>query len=125
MGIRNDFSTLMNQGNLYAPPPKDLTNESVEIVGEVSDTLKIERIVSRGHRSPPGFWYEQETDEWVVLLQGEATLRFENPKEEIFLKRGDWVLIPAGRRHRVEETIADTETVWLAVHCRGEIRTPS
>ncbi|MBA3313546.1 MAG: hypothetical protein M3552_03270 [Planctomycetota bacterium] len=89
---------------------------------EVFDTLiekeafKLERIVSRGHTTPVGQWYDQDRDEWVALLSGSATLRFEQPDEVVTLASGDWLVIPAHRRHRVEETARDRETVWVAVH---------
>lgn len=74
----------------------------------------IERIVSRGQASPPGFWYDQDWDEWVLLLRGGAELEFADPSELVSLRQGDWLLIPAGRRHRVNVT--DRDTLWLAVH---------
>lgn len=87
---------------------------------EVFETLlahpaaRIERIVSHRHASPPGFWYEQVQDEWVLLQCGEAVLAFEEPPSECRLEPGDWVWLPAGCRHRVVKTGPDT--VWLAVH---------
>jgi cupin 2 domain-containing protein len=77
--------------------------------------ILIERIISTGQCSPPGFWYEQERDEWVVLLQGESELLWEDGRRKT-LTAGDWVLIPAGERHRVERTTADPPCIWLAVH---------
>ncbi|KAB2963317.1 cupin domain-containing protein [Zoogloea sp.] len=75
--------------------------------------LRLERIVSHGHASPAGFWYDQDEDEWVMLVQGHAELAFEDG-EHLTLSTGDWLLIPAGRRHRVAATGPDT--VWLALH---------
>ena len=77
--------------------------------------ILIERIISAGQSSPPGFWYEQERDEWVVLLQGESELLWEEGRK-LTLKAGDWVLLPAGERHRVEKTSTDPPCIWLAVH---------
>lgn len=77
---------------------------------------RIERIVSTGQRSPPDFWYDQPGDEWVALLTGSAALRFEDEHAARELKPGDWMLIPAHRRHRVEQTDAAAPSVWLAVH---------
>ena len=76
----------------------------------------IERIVSTGQSSPAGFWYDQAQVEWVAVLQGEALLRFEDEPETRRLVAGDWITIPAHRRHRVEWTAPDRPTVWLAVH---------
>ena len=78
--------------------------------------LRIERIVSAGQASPQGFWYDQPEDEWVVLLSGSAGLRFEDEAEARKLEPGDWLLIPARRKHRVEWTDATQPSVWLAVH---------
>lgn len=83
-----------------------------------SGSVRIERIVSRGQCSPPGFWYEQEDNEWVMVVKGEAELRFENVPDgdrTIRLTVGMYVDIPAGVRHRVEWTTPDADTVWLAV----------
>ena len=81
--------------------------------------IRIERIVSLGHASPEGFWYDQEEGEWVLLLKGAARLRFEGG-EPIELQPGSFVNIPAHRRHRVEWTDPGGPTVWLAVHCGEE-----
>ena len=74
--------------------------------------VKIERIVSHTHSSPPGFWYDQAEDEWVIVLRGQATLECQGG-ELIELKEGDFVNIPSHVRHRVQRT--DFQTVWLAV----------
>jgi cupin 2 domain-containing protein len=75
--------------------------------------VRIERIVSNGHASPEGFWYDQPHGEWVLLVRGGATMRLESPDERIVLKPGDYVWLPPGRRHRVDAT--DPATMWLAV----------
>jgi cupin 2 domain-containing protein len=80
--------------------------------------VKIERIVSRGHCSPEDFWYDQDWDEWVLLLRGSAGLAFEG-RSEVRLGPGDCLLIPAGVRHRVAWTDAQSNTIWLAVHAYG------
>jgi len=77
--------------------------------------LRIERIVSTGQASPPDFWYDQPEDEWVILLAGSAGLAIEGDAERT-LAPGDYVFLPAGKRHRVTWTDADHPTVWLAVH---------
>jgi cupin 2 domain-containing protein len=76
--------------------------------------VRIERIVSHGHASPEGFWYDQDQHEWVMVLKGAAMLRFED--EAVEMQPGDFVNIPAHRRHRVEWTTPDEPTIWLAVH---------
>ena len=92
--------------------------------GEVGDTifalpgLRIERIVSHGQASPPGFWYDQKEDEWVLLLKGAARLRFADEEADRSLAPGDCVHIAAHRRHRVSWTDPLHPTVWLAVFHR-------
>jgi len=99
-------------GNLFADvAPRD--EESVESLIRASGA-RIERILSRGHASPEGFWYDQEEDEWVVLLRGRARLQIEG-RAPLELAPGDWVWLPAHRRHRVDWTDPDVDTVWLAV----------
>lgn len=88
----------------------------IEVLARGSGDFKIERIVSRGHESPSDFWYDQETTEWVLLLKGSAIILFEEPEETISLEPGDWIEIAAHRRHRVDSTAKEAETVWLAVH---------
>lgn len=101
--------------NLFTAIPQSLSEELVEVLAE-SSTTRIERIVSRGHASPPDFWYDQPRPEFVVLLSGAARLRFEDEDEARTLGPGDHVLIPARARHRVEWTAEDVDSVWLAVH---------
>lgn len=100
--------------NLLADLPPPTEEEHFETLFS-NPQLRIERIVSRRHASPPGFWYEQADDEWVMLVQGCAELEFDNAPSQA-LAPGDWLLIPAGQRHRVASTGPDT--VWLAVHAR-------
>jgi cupin 2 domain-containing protein len=78
-------------------------------------SLLIEKITSTGQATPEGAWYDQVEDEWVVLLKGEATLRFASG-EIMELSAGDYLLIPAHCRHRVERTSSTPPCVWLAVH---------
>ena len=101
--------------NLFADLPTDAAAE--QLVALVSRPgVRIERIVSSGQASPAGFWYDQPQAEWVVVLSGEARLRFEDEPHSRTLRRGDFVDIAAHRRHRVEWTHPDEPTVWLAVH---------
>ncbi|MCE5264479.1 MAG: cupin domain-containing protein [Deltaproteobacteria bacterium] len=107
----------MEVHNLLAGIPAEMTGEVFEEILR-TESFRVERIVSRGEVSPPGFWYDQETDEWVVLVAGSATLRFaDGPKVD--LKPGDYLLIPSRLRHRVERTDPERETVWLALHFGG------
>ncbi len=100
--------------NLFADLPADLSEELIEVLAETRH-VRIERIVSTGQASPEGFWYDQDEAEWVAVLQGEATLQFEGESDVRRLARGDHVLIPAHRKHRVEWTSPKEPTVWLAV----------
>ncbi len=99
--------------NVFEDIPESLQDELVEVLAR-GNAARVERIVSRGHRSPEGFWYDQDEDEWVLLLAGEAVLSFED-REDVQLRPGDHLLIPAHRRHRVTRTAENTDTVWLAV----------
>lgn len=100
--------------NLFAALPAQLPDELVTVLAE-SQHVRIERIVSLGHVSPPGFWFDQDQDEFVVLLLGSARLRFDDDEQTLEMKPGDFLHIPAHRRHRVEWTAPDEPTVWLAV----------
>lgn len=102
--------------NLFADlPPLGSTEEQfTQLLREPG--LVVERIVSTGQCSPPAFWYEQAAAEWVVLISGEALLRFEDENEARRLRPGDCIDIAAGRQHRVEWTATDQSTIWLAIH---------
>jgi len=101
--------------NLFACLPVDQTDEVFDMIVD-EESCRIERIVSRGHTTPPGTWYDQRRDEWVVVLRGSARLVFEDPPRVLEMGVGDHVRIPAHCRHRVEWTDPGEETVWLAVH---------
>ena len=100
--------------NLFADIPDDLPEELIQTLLSTPG-LRIERIVSRGHRSPEGLWYDQDSHEWVLLLKGAARLRFEG-EEPIEMRPGAFVNIPAHKRHRVERTDTSEPTIWLAIH---------
>jgi cupin 2 domain-containing protein len=101
--------------NLFEPLPDARTAEVVEELLS-RDGVRIERIVSLGQASPPGFWYDQAQGEWVLLLSGAALLRFADEAEPRRLRPGDILDIAPNRRHRVEWTDPAQPTVWLAVH---------
>lgn len=102
--------------NLFDLPMEKLDQEQFEVLVQGPDT-RIERIVSQGHVSPPDFWYDQDQDEWVCLLQGEAQVAWEHGLRQHLLP-GDWLFIPAHSRHRVEAASVDPPCIWLAVHGR-------
>jgi cupin 2 domain-containing protein len=103
--------------NLFAAIPAEIPAEIFQILLETGN-FRLERIISAGQATPPGKWYDQETHEWVVLLSGSAGLRFEAEAEPRVLNPGDYLLIPAHHRHRVEWTDPGRPTVWLALHYR-------
>ncbi len=105
-------------GNLFAGIDEEKRDEELLTTLAERPGVRVERIVSTGQASPPGFWYDQEWGEWVVLLSGAARLRLAEEAEARQLAPGDWVDIPAHCRHRVEWTDPDQPTVWLAVHYR-------
>jgi cupin 2 domain-containing protein len=102
-------------GNLFSDLPRHLPNELFTTLLEAAN-VRIERIVSRGHASPEGFWFDQDQHEWVVVLKGAASLRFEDDEQPIEMKPGDFMNIPAHRKHRIAWTTPDEPTIWLAAH---------
>ena len=108
---------MVESGNLFVGSSGTLTDEQVTTLLE-GPNIRIERIVSRGHSSPPAFWYDQDKPEWVIVLAGAAGVLFDGEPEPRMLMRGDYLHIPAHVRHRVAWTDASETTVWLAVHFR-------
>jgi cupin 2 domain-containing protein len=102
-------------GNLFGVLPASSADEFCQTILH-RDGLRIEQIVSRGHASPDGFWYDQPQSEFVVLVRGAARLQFDGAAASVRLEAGDFLEIPAHRRHRVEWTDPDQPTVWLAIH---------
>ena len=105
----------MNVENLFLNIPESFSEEILETLLE-NDKFKFERILSSGQSTPPGQWFDQEKDEWVVLLKGKAGLRFETEEKIIEMNEGDHIFIPAHKKHRVEWTDDKQKTVWLALH---------
>ncbi|UCD88501.1 MAG: cupin domain-containing protein [Desulfobacterales bacterium] len=105
MAVKNIFSNL----------PDQINKESFDTIISAA-SFTIERIVSRGHHSPEDYWYDQNNNEWVMVLKGSAGLKFENEHKSITMMPGDYINIPAHCRHRVEWTDPTVETIWLAVH---------
>ena len=104
----------MKTVNIYKQIPDDLGEEIFEVLVQSKD-VKIERIISKGHKSPDTGWYDQEQNEWVLVLKGNASICFED-ETVIDLNEGDYINIPVHRKHRVISTSAITETIWLAIH---------
>ncbi|MCG9676958.1 cupin domain-containing protein [Vibrio sp. Isolate23] len=99
--------------NLLQSIPEDLSQEVFEDLLSGS-SFRLERIVSKGQSSEQGFWYDQDEHEWVIVLTGYARLQYQTG-EEIELKAGDHLKIPAHTKHRVSYTTPDEETIWLAI----------
>jgi len=104
----------MTPGNLFQNVPDHLATELFETLLETPG-LRVERIISTGHTTPAGQWYDQPQDEWILLLDGSATLHFD-PGNSVDLQPGDYLHIPAHQRHRVARTDPFRPTVWLALH---------
>lgn len=101
--------------NIYTNLPRNPQEEVFEDI-LINKKMKLERIISTGQATPPGEWYDQEQDEWVILLKGKAGLKIEGQSELTILGPGDYILLPAHKKHRVEWTSEDEETIWLALH---------
>ena len=101
--------------NLLDAVPEPLAEEVFESL-QTGGPFRLERIVSKGHVTPPCDWYDQDHAEWVLLLSGAACLRFDGQPQLVQLRPGDCLNIPAHCRHRVEWTDPDRQTVWLALH---------
>jgi len=94
----------------------ELKNFDKEIFQDLfkNDKVRIERIVSHGQTTPENEWYDQNEDEWVILLQGEAKILFEDG-ENVSLSKGDYLQISAKRRHKVTFTSQNPPCIWLAI----------
>jgi cupin 2 domain-containing protein len=112
LGVKMAFIPDTCMANLFANLPTNMPEELTETLA-TSQHVRIERIVSTGQSSPPGFWYDQQEHEWVAVLRGEAVLEFENEMRRLL--PGDQILIPPHQKHRVALTSQHEPTVWLAV----------
>jgi cupin 2 domain-containing protein len=107
----------MKTENLFSGIPSNLPEELFTTLHQANG-LRIERIVSQSHASLPGFWYDQDGHEWVVVLQGSAIIEFEGKPEPTRLQPGSYLNIPAHTKHRVAATSQTEKTIWLAIHYR-------
>ena len=105
--------------NLFQGIPEGLDQELVEKL-LAHDSFRIERLVSRGHASPPKFWYDQDEHEWVALLRGKAQLQIEGEENLVTLGPGDTYVLPAHTKHRVAWTEPNQDTIWLTVFWKSE-----
>lgn len=102
--------------NLFNEIPAALPEELITVLA-ASPEMRIERMVSDGQASPEGFWYDQDQNEWVLLVSGSAVLSVETAEgtDRVEMGPGDHLLLAAHQRHRVESTSPDQKTIWLAV----------
>lgn len=103
----------MQLGNLFTNIPNQLPDELFEDIVKTSN-IRVERILSDGHSTPKGEWYDQAENEWVAVLQGQGVLEYEDG-QTITLDVGDYVNIPAHVKHRVKSTVSGATTIWLAI----------
>jgi len=112
-------NTPTNTTNIFTEIPKDLSNEIFENIIK-NDNVTIERIISLGHTSPPTGWYDQDRNEWIIVLKGSAKIVLLTPTSQnettTTLSAGDHINIPAHTQHKVIWTTAESETIWLAIH---------
>ena len=101
--------------NIFSSIPQPIADEIFETIVQAQH-ITIEKIISQGHSSPQDFWYDQQQNEWVIVLTGQAKLKFAEHDELVEMKPGDHINIPAHYKHRVEWTDPNEETIWLAVH---------
>ncbi len=105
--------------NIFADLPEQLPEELITTLLE-KPGIRVERILSQGHSSAPGFWYQQEENEWLLLVQGQAGLRFEKEKQDRQLTAGDTLFINTGVRHRVTWTSEQPPCIWICLFYRDE-----
>ena len=103
--------------NIFDNIPEKFTEEIIENIF-IKQNLVIERIISNGHSTLANHWYDQLEDEWLILLKGEATILLEANHQLINLMAGDYLMIPAHTRHKVEWTLPNFDTIWLAIHMK-------
>ena len=107
----------MKSQNIFTNAPQKLGKEEFFELLVKNDAVIIEKIISEGQKTPESDWYDQEKNEWVIVLKGKAMLFFED-QTSVQLNEGDFINIPAHKKHRVAWTDPDNETIWLAVHYR-------
>ena len=112
--MNNSKLQQIKKENIFTNIPQELQDELFEDIVNKAD-LKIQRIVSQGHTTQEFDWYDQDGDEWVILLKGSAIISFPD-EDDVELEVGDYLNIPAHKKHKVSYTSQDEKTIWLAVH---------
>lgn len=100
--------------NIFELIPDEISSELFENI-VTSENIRIERIISKGHFSPESGWYDQDENEWVIVLKGQAKIEFDS-QAPVHLVIGSYLNIPAHTLHKVSWTDPDTETIWLAIY---------
>jgi len=104
----------VTRGNIFNQIPSDLSKEVFELLAQ-NNGVRIERIISKGQKSPDTGWYDQDESEWVMVLRGAAAISFESGTV-LNLTEGDYVQIEPHEKHKVTNTSTNPETIWLAIH---------
>ncbi|MFS1444299.1 MULTISPECIES: cupin domain-containing protein [unclassified Vibrio] len=102
--------------NIYADIPSSLPNEMFNALIS-NENIRIERILSHGHSSPEEGWYNQDENEWVMVLEGQGVIEFEDGRV-VTLSKGDYINIAGREKHKVIGTVENVVTIWLAVFYR-------
>ncbi len=105
----------VGSGNFFSGIPHQIDDEIFDTILS-SDGCEIKRIISKGQKSPADHWYDQEKNEWVMVLKGAAKLKFKDDNKIVEMIPGDYIHIPAHCKHRVEWTDPNAETIWLAMY---------
>lgn len=111
--FKNNVQDTLQMSKLFENIPEHSEEEIFDILHE-DDKVKIERIVSYGQSSPEGFWYDQDDNEWVIIISGSAVVEYDDGSIHK-LNTGDNLFIPAHQKHRVKETDKHNKTIWLAM----------
>ena len=107
--------TESSHGSIYRDLPDATPSERFEELCR-SRSFRVERITSCGQASPRAFFYDQAWEEWILILQGWATVQMQEPEQTLHLNAGDWLMITAHQKHRVVATSQTPATIWLAIH---------
>ncbi|WP_210459084.1 cupin domain-containing protein [Vibrio crassostreae] len=102
--------------NIYADIPSSLPNEMFNALIS-NENIRIERILSHGHSSPEEGWYNQDENEWVMVLEGQGVIEFDDGRV-VTLSKGDYINIAAREKHKVIGTVENVVTIWSAVFYR-------
>ena len=77
--------------------------------------FRLEKIISKGYKTPNAKWLSESVDEFVLLLKGKAEILFETG-QIVELKEGDYLIIPSNTKHKVIKTSIRPLCYWLTIH---------